>query len=93
MFHSLVHLTRYYHPKRNKPGVDPNTDIFYSQTEAAGDSQDLTVTEPGPEIICDVCGVLRSTVVMVSGRPIVIEPNLSQIGAVVAAWLPGSEGQ
>ncbi|GMY20098.1 beta-glucosidase bogh3b, partial [Fagus crenata] len=28
----------------------------------------------------------------VSGRPLVIQPYLTQMDAVVAAWLPGSEG-
>lgn len=32
-------------------------------------------------------------VVTVTGRPVVIEPYLSSIDALVAAWLPGSEGQ
>jgi beta-glucosidase len=31
-------------------------------------------------------------VVLLSGRPLIIEPYLSKAGAWVAAWLPGSEG-
>jgi beta-glucosidase len=42
-----------------------------------------------------VCAAARScTVVVVSGRPIVIDPSLlGQIDSLVASWLPGSEGE
>ncbi|KAF3537407.1 hypothetical protein F2Q69_00019118 [Brassica cretica] len=32
-------------------------------------------------------------VVVVSGRPVVMQPYVSKIDALVAAWLPGTEGQ
>lgn len=32
-------------------------------------------------------------VVVVSGRPVVMQPYISYIDALVAAWLPGTEGQ
>jgi beta-glucosidase len=32
-------------------------------------------------------------VVLVSGRPLILEPILDQADAIVAAWLPGTEGQ
>lgn len=31
--------------------------------------------------------------IVVSGRPLIITEQLAQVDAVVAAWLPGSEGQ
>ena len=31
--------------------------------------------------------------VLVSGRPLVVEPYIDAIDALVAAWLPGTEGQ
>ena len=31
--------------------------------------------------------------VLISGRPVVINQELSEAAAFVAAWLPGSEGQ
>lgn len=58
-----------------------------------GDSQTLTMIEPGPNIISNVCGAVKCVIVVISGRPIVIEPYISSIDALVAAWLPGSEGQ
>ena len=62
-------------------------------TETAGDSTTLTMMEPGPSIINNVCGTVKCVVVIISGRPIVIEPYVSAIDALVAAWLPGTEGQ
>lgn len=53
----------------------------------------LTIADPGPSIITNVCGNVKCVVVIISGRPVVIEPYMSVIDALVAAWLPGSEGQ
>ncbi|KAG8373989.1 hypothetical protein BUALT_Bualt11G0084100 [Buddleja alternifolia] len=63
----------------------------YSETN--GDSLNLTIPEPGPSIITNVCGSVKCVVVLITGRPVVIQPYLAQIEALVAAWLPGSEGQ
>lgn len=62
-------------------------------TEMFGDSSNLTIADPGPSIITNVCANVKCVVVIVSGRPVVIEPYLSEIDALVAAWLPGTEGQ
>jgi beta-glucosidase len=35
---------------------------------------------------------LRTVVVLLSGRPLILRPILSSADAIVAAWLPGSEG-
>ncbi|KAI4323717.1 hypothetical protein L6164_023301 [Bauhinia variegata] len=61
--------------------------------ETAGDSTTLEMVDPGPSTISNVCGTVKCVVVIISGRPIVIEPNVSSIDALVAAWLPGTEGQ
>lgn len=61
--------------------------------ETAGDSTNLTMIDPGPSVINNVCGIVKCVVVIISGRPIVIEPYVSAIDALVAAWLPGTEGQ
>lgn len=61
--------------------------------ETAGDSSTLTMADPGPTTITNVCGSLKCAVIVVSGRPIVIEPYMSSVDALVAAWLPGTEGQ
>lgn len=63
----------------------------YAETE--GDNTNLTITEPGADIITNVCASVTCVVITVSGRPLVIQPHLSMIDALVAAWLPGTEGQ
>jgi beta-glucosidase len=61
--------------------------------ETYGDNSNLTIPVPGPDVIRNVCGSIRCVVVVVSGRPLVVEPYLDAIDALVAAWLPGTEGQ
>lgn len=61
--------------------------------ETYGDSINLTMADPGPSVISNVCEAVKCVVIIISGRPIVIEPYVSSIDALVAAWLPGTEGQ
>jgi beta-glucosidase len=61
--------------------------------ETFGDSLNLTMLEPGPSTITNVCGAIKCVVVVISGRPVVIQPYVSTMDALVAAWLPGTEGQ
>lgn len=61
--------------------------------ETYGDSMNLTMADPGPSVISNVCEAVKCIVIIISGRPIVIEPYVSSIDALVAAWLPGTEGQ
>ncbi|CAN1251670.1 Beta-glucosidase BoGH3B [Linum perenne] len=82
--------------------VDPTTEIFYHTNppadfipyaESQGDNGNLTIPEAGITAINNVCGWTKCVVVLVSGRPLVIQPYLPKITALVAAWLPGTEGQ
>ncbi|KAJ7949474.1 Beta-glucosidase [Quillaja saponaria] len=61
--------------------------------ETKGDNTNLTLPLPGPDTIQQVCGEVKCVVIVISGRPLVIEPYLAKMDALVAAWLPGSEGQ
>ncbi|XP_076896694.1 uncharacterized protein LOC143549720 [Bidens hawaiensis] len=61
--------------------------------EFFGDSSNLTMPEPGPSTIKRVCGSVKCVVVLITGRPVVVEPYVETIDALVAAWLPGTEGQ
>lgn len=61
--------------------------------ETWGDSKTLTVAEPGYSTLTNVCESVKCVVIIMSGRPVVIEPYLEKIDALVAAWLPGTEGQ
>ncbi|KAL2459036.1 putative cytosolic oligopeptidase A [Forsythia ovata] len=56
-------------------------------------SKDLTIAEPGYSTITNVCEYVKCVVTIISGRPVVIEPYLEKMDALVAAWLPGTEGQ
>ncbi|GJN23310.1 hypothetical protein PR202_gb10947 [Eleusine coracana subsp. coracana] len=62
-------------------------------TETQGDSMNLTIPDPGPTTVQTVCGAVKCAAVLISGRPVVIQPFLGVTDAFVAAWLPGSEGQ
>ncbi|KAJ0817784.1 putative glucan 1,3-beta-glucosidase [Helianthus annuus] len=62
-------------------------------TEGFGDSLNLTIPEPGPSTIKNVCGSVKCVVVLIAGRPLVVQPFIDTIDALVAAWLPGTEGQ
>lgn len=65
----------------------------YPYAETRGDSLNLNIPQPGPSTIQNVCKAIKCVVVVISGRPVVIEPYLDSMDALVAAWLPGSEGQ
>ncbi|CAJ1947992.1 unnamed protein product [Sphenostylis stenocarpa] len=62
----------------------------YAETD--GDSLNLTISAPGPQTIKNVCGGVKCVTVIISGRPVVIQPYVDKIEALVAAWLPGTEG-
>ncbi|XP_020160324.1 uncharacterized protein [Aegilops tauschii subsp. strangulata] len=61
--------------------------------ETFGDSLNLTIPAPGPSVIQTVCKSVKCVVVLISGRPLVVEPYIGAMDAFVAAWLPGTEGQ
>ncbi|KAJ6795094.1 Uncharacterized protein M6B38_227045 [Iris pallida] len=61
--------------------------------ETAGDNLNLTLPDPGASTIRNVCGTVRCVVVIISGRPLVIKSYVPSMDALVAAWLPGTEGQ
>ncbi|PNX88972.1 lysosomal beta glucosidase-like protein, partial [Trifolium pratense] len=60
--------------------------------ETKGDSLNLTISDKGAKTIYNVCGKVKCVVVLITGRPVVIQPHLDMIEGLVAAWLPGSEG-
>uniref|UniRef100_A0A7N0RHQ9 Beta-glucosidase n=1 Tax=Kalanchoe fedtschenkoi TaxID=63787 RepID=A0A7N0RHQ9_KALFE len=61
--------------------------------ETFGDSLNLTIAEPGTNTMWNVCAGVKCVVVVVSGRPVQIEPYVASSDAIVATWLPGTEGQ
>ncbi|VFR02992.1 unnamed protein product [Cuscuta campestris] len=67
-------------------GEDPYAEMF-------GDNTNLTIAGTGYATMDNVCGVVECVVVVISGRPVVIGAHIANVGALVAAWLPGTEGQ
>ncbi|TVU19617.1 hypothetical protein EJB05_35777 [Eragrostis curvula] len=61
--------------------------------EWTGDRTDLSIPFNGSDLIARVASKIPTLVIVISGRPLVIESQvLEKINALVAAWLPGSEG-
>jgi beta-glucosidase len=60
-------------------------------SEGKGDKTDLTVPEASTVMALKAAG-LKIVVVLIAGRPMILDPILQNADAVVMAWLPGSEG-
>ncbi len=61
--------------------------------EGVGDTQYPTLTGEDLQVIKDIQSVSeRVVVVIVSGRPLLLGNDINSFDALVAAWLPGSEG-
>jgi len=62
--------------------------------EGFGDQADLTLTAAQKALIQRMRPLCeRLIVILISGRPLIISDELEQMDGLVAAWLPGSEGQ
>ncbi|GGJ31036.1 glycoside hydrolase family 3 protein [Deinococcus roseus] len=61
--------------------------------EGQGDKMDLSLGDGDRRAIQNVCAAMKCVVVVVSGRPQILTDDLPKMNALVAAWLPGSEGQ
>src|ERR1051325_6597472 len=61
--------------------------------EGQGDSSTLAVSSSNAAQVTDICSrVTKCVVILFSGRPLIINTQLNQATAFVAAWLPGTEG-
>ncbi|KAF8396892.1 hypothetical protein HHK36_018527 [Tetracentron sinense] len=61
--------------------------------EGRGYNTKLDIPFDGIDIINLVCDRIPTLVILISGRPFVLEPKLlEKMDALVAVWLPGSEG-
>lgn len=61
--------------------------------ETGGDNSELTIPFNGTELVLLVANRVPTLMILISGRPLVLEPQLlEKIDALVAAWLPGTEG-
>ncbi len=62
--------------------------------EGRGDRTDLNLSEEDIAAVRNLKNAgLKVITIIVSGRPLVIEPILHYCDAIIAAWLPGTEGQ
>jgi beta-glucosidase len=62
--------------------------------EGRGDSEDLSLDAADRAAIANVKKAgIPLVLVVVSGRPLILGDAAAQVDAIVAAWLPGSEGQ
>ncbi|XP_038893994.1 beta-glucosidase BoGH3B-like isoform X2 [Benincasa hispida] len=61
--------------------------------EFTGDDSKLMIPFGGNDIVKAVAGKIPTLVILISGRPLVLEPTVMEnVEALIAAWLPGSEG-
>jgi beta-glucosidase len=61
--------------------------------EGKGDSSTLAVSSANATQVTDICSrTTKCVVILMSGRPLMINTQLGKAGAFVAAWLPGTEG-
>jgi len=61
--------------------------------EGVGDRSDLPLSAADQAAVDTVCAATKCVVVVVSGRPMIVTDRLPKMSALVAAWLPGTEGQ
>ncbi|WP_234318373.1 glycoside hydrolase family 3 N-terminal domain-containing protein [Streptomyces sp. NRRL S-244] len=57
-----------------------------------GNGHDLQLSEADKAAVDRVCAAMRCAVLVVSGRPQLIGDRLDRMTALVASWLPGTEG-
>ncbi|MFE9497350.1 glycoside hydrolase family 3 N-terminal domain-containing protein [Streptomyces collinus] len=57
-----------------------------------GNGHDLTLSAADQAAVDKVCAAMKCAVLIVSGRPQLIGDRLGRIDALVASWLPGTEG-
>ncbi|KAJ9543659.1 hypothetical protein OSB04_023366 [Centaurea solstitialis] len=61
--------------------------------ESGGDNSELTIPFKGDELLKLVAAKIPTLAILISGRPLLLEPSLLEsLDALVAAWLPGTEG-
>ncbi|AES98545.1 putative glucan 1,3-beta-glucosidase [Medicago truncatula] len=62
--------------------------------ECGGDNKELVIPFNGAGIVDIIADKIPTLVILISGRPLVLEQGLlEKTEALVAAWLPGSEGK
>ncbi|KAJ0947575.1 putative glucan 1,3-beta-glucosidase [Helianthus annuus] len=61
--------------------------------ESRGDNSELIIPSKGDVLLKLVAQQIPTLAILISGRPLVLEPSvLETLDALIAAWLPGTEG-
>ncbi|CAH8382083.1 unnamed protein product [Eruca vesicaria subsp. sativa] len=61
--------------------------------ESKGDDPEPSIHFDGAEVVRMVAEKIPTVAILMTGRPVVLEPTmLEKVEALVAAWLPGTEG-
>ncbi|ESQ45872.1 hypothetical protein EUTSA_v10010219mg [Eutrema salsugineum] len=61
--------------------------------ESRGDDPEPSIHFDGAEVMRLVAGKIPTVVILMTGRPVILDPTvLDKVEALVAAWLPGTEG-
>ncbi|MEU3525742.1 glycoside hydrolase family 3 N-terminal domain-containing protein [Streptomyces sp. NPDC038707] len=60
--------------------------------DVGNNGHDLTLSAADRAAVDKVCAAMKCAVLIVSGRPQLIGDRLGEIDALVASWLPGTEG-
>ncbi|KAJ4826204.1 hypothetical protein Tsubulata_005758 [Turnera subulata] len=94
--------TEVIYEKHPSPSTLANLDFSYAivavgespYAEFTGDNSELVIPFNGTDVINSVAERIPTLAILISGRPLVVEPwLLEKIDGLVAAWLPGTEAQ
>jgi beta-glucosidase len=75
------------------PYAEGEGDVGFTGQSANGNIADLNLTSADHAAVDTVCHAMPCVVLVVSGRPMTITDQLSEIDGLVASWLPGTEGE
>ena len=75
------------------PYAEGEGDVGDSGGTANGNISSLNLTPADHTAVDTVCGAMPCVVLVVSGRPMTITDQLSEIDGLVASWLPGQRGR
>ena len=74
-------------------GEEPYAEGVGDVRYGSGSQFSLSLSAADQATIDKVCGAMTCVVLVVSGRPQLVGSQLSEIDALVASWLPGTEGE
>src|SRR3954447_8941671 len=73
------------------PRLEPGGPPFHLRDIGNGHTEDLSAADKAA--VDNVCAAMKRVVLIVSGRPMNIASLQGEASAIVASWLPGTEGE